>query len=101
MAEHRITLDEVRKVARLARLSLEDEEARGLQSDLDAILEYVALLNELDTEQVEPTANALIDRSQLRADEVVPSLDREEVLRAAPASRDGGFAVPKVLEVES
>lgn len=100
MADARISLEEVEKVARLARLSLQPEQAEQMRSDLNAILQYVALLDEVDTSEVEPTAHALSERSSLRPDAVVPSLDREEVLKQAPSSRDGGFAVPKVLEVD-
>lgn len=72
-----------------------------MQKDLDAILGYVALLDAVDTAGVEPTAHAITLVSPLREDQVVPSLDRDEALAAAPASNDGGFSVPKVMEVES
>ncbi len=101
MASTKITLEEVQKVARLARLSLSQTEAQGLQHDLDAILGYVALLEEVDTSGVEPTAHAIAGASTLRADVIIPSLAQNEALAAAPAARDGGFSVPKVLEVES
>lgn len=101
MPASKISLEEVQKVARLARLSLSEDETRGLQHDLDGILGYVALLDEVDTSGVEPTAHAIAVASALREDVIIPSLPQEEALAAAPASRDGGFAVPKVLEVES
>jgi aspartyl-tRNA(Asn)/glutamyl-tRNA(Gln) amidotransferase subunit C len=100
MSAPKISVDEVLRVARLARLSPGPDEASALARDLDAILGYVALLDEVDTSQVEPTSyvNA---RSALRADVVTPGVDREAALAAAPAAHDGGFSVPKVLEVES
>jgi aspartyl-tRNA(Asn)/glutamyl-tRNA(Gln) amidotransferase subunit C len=101
MAGSKISIDEVLRVARLARLAPSAEEAGALAHDLDAILRYVALLEEVDTHAVEPTAHAVTIESSLRPDEVVPSLDRELALSQAPAAREGGFAVPKVLEVES
>ncbi len=101
MSASKITLEEVQKVAGLARLALSNAEAQGLKHDLDAILGYVALLDEVDTSGVEPTANAITLASSLREDVIVPSLSQQQALAAAAASRDGGFSVPKVLEVES
>lgn len=101
MPASKITLEEVHKVARLARLALTDDEAQGLQHDLDAILGYVALLDAVDTSGVEPTAHAIAVASPLREDVIGPSLSQAEALAAAPAAREGGFSVPKVLEVES
>jgi aspartyl-tRNA(Asn)/glutamyl-tRNA(Gln) amidotransferase subunit C len=101
MAGSKISIDEVLRVARLAQLAPSPEEAGALAHDLDAILTYVALLDEVDTSQVEPTSHAVAVESSLRDDAVVPSLDRELALSAAPAAREGGFSVPKVLEVES
>lgn len=101
MSGSKIHLDEVLRVARLARLSPSPAEAEALVHDLDKILGYVALLDEVDITNVEPTAHAVALASGLRDDVVKPGLDRDEVLAAAPASREGGFSVPKVLEVES
>ena len=101
MSAIKISLDEVLRVARLARLSPSPDEAAALAHDLGAILGYVASLNEVDTQGVEPTSHAVSLSSGLRPDQVVPSLPTEEALAAAPASHDGGFSVPKVLEVES
>ena len=100
MSGDKITLDEVRRVARLARLALPDAEVERMRSQLDSILEYVAQLDALDVSAVEPTLHAVPMVSPLRADEVRPSLSRTEVLAAAPASEAGGFAVPKVMDGE-
>ncbi|MET0344441.1 MAG: Asp-tRNA(Asn)/Glu-tRNA(Gln) amidotransferase subunit GatC, partial [Polyangiales bacterium] len=67
----------------------------ALAADLSRILDYVAQLAEVDTGQVEATGST-VHAAQLRADALVPSLAREDALQAAPASRDGGFAVPRV-----
>lgn len=101
MSAPKISLEEVLKVARLARLSPSEAEATSLQHELDAILGYVALLDAVDTTGIEPTAHAITLASPLRADVVVESLSQAEALAAAPASRDGGISVPKVMEVES
>lgn len=84
-------------VARLARLSLTDDERAMFTEQLRNILEYFARLADLDLTAVEPTSH-VVAASVLREDEVRPSLDREEVLAAAPAQEDGFFKVPPVLE---
>lgn len=101
MASAKITLEETLRVARLARLSLTPEQVSALAHDLSAIVSYVALLDEVDTRNVHATAHAVVRASPLRPDLVESSLDREEVLSQAPAAREGGFSVPKVMEVES
>lgn len=68
-----------------------------MQRELDAILGFMAELDGVDVSDVPPAFQTL-GHVPLRADVVVPGLDREELLAAAPASEQGGFAVPKVLE---
>ncbi len=101
MRAPKISLEEVQKVARLARLASSDDEVERFQRDLDAILGYVTVLDALDTSGVEPTAHPLTLASPLRPDIVSEGLAPADALAAAPASREGGFAVPKVIEVES
>ena len=101
MSPPKITLEEVYRVARLARLSPSAEEAQALAHDLSAILGYVDMLNEVDTSEVEPTAHSVSQVASLRDDAIVPSLDRDTALSQAPRATDLGFSVPKVLEVES
>jgi aspartyl-tRNA(Asn)/glutamyl-tRNA(Gln) amidotransferase subunit C len=93
-----ISLEEVRHVARLARLHVGEGELKAMQSQLDSILHFMAAMNEVSVDGVEPTTHAVPVRLRLQDDRLQPSLHRSEVLQAAPASRDGGFAVPKVLE---
>jgi aspartyl-tRNA(Asn)/glutamyl-tRNA(Gln) amidotransferase subunit C len=100
MSSPNITQDEVYRIARLARLAPSPTQAQELAQDLTRILAHVAQLAEVDTSSVEATPS-MVSAAVLRPDALVPSLDREEVLRAAPASREGGFSVPKVLEVET
>ena len=100
MSPANITQDEVLRIARLARLSPSPAQAVALATDLNRILEYVAQLAEVDTSAVEATPS-IVQAAVLREDELVPSLSRDEALAAAPASHDGGFAVPRVLEVDS
>lgn len=103
-----VTRDEVRHVAALASLELTAAEEEGMERDLNAILGYIAELNELDTAHVQPLAQvsellpaglASDDRQQgLRADEPLPSLPRSKVMAAAPATDGVFFKVPKVIE---
>lgn len=98
MSDPKITSEEVRRVAALARLALSEEEVQPMRTNLDAILGYVAELDGLDLEGVEPTFHAVPMTCPLRPDTVRPSLEREDALAAAPAVEAGGFAVPRVLE---
>lgn len=94
----KIARSEVEQVARLARLALAPEELDRLTGQLDAILDYVAKLDELDTAAILPTAHAVPLENAFRADAVVPSLGVEAALQSAPERRDGCFRVPKVIE---
>ena len=93
----KISPDEVKHVATLARLQLDEEEVGALTDQLDRILSYVAKLNELDTTGVEPTTHALSLDNAFREDTVVPSLPRQEALANAPSDNGESFVVPKVI----
>ena len=101
MSQVKITVAEVERIAQLARLSPSQEQAAKLASELTAILDYVAQLSEVDTSDVPPSAHAVAQSSPLRDDRVLPGLTQAQALAAAPSAHEGGFAVPKVLEVES
>jgi aspartyl-tRNA(Asn)/glutamyl-tRNA(Gln) amidotransferase subunit C len=93
-----LTVEQVRHVAALARLQLTPEEERRYATQLSAILEAMAELQQLDTSGVEPTSHVALEEPRLRADEVKPSLDPERGLQNAPARSGTSFAVPKVIE---
>ena len=97
------TIDEaqVRRVAKLARLELTDEEVGRFSRDLGAILEYIQKLNELNTEGVEPLAHCLPITNVLRADEVRPSLGAEATLANAPERYEDYFKVPSIFDENS
>lgn len=96
----RITREEVERVAGLARLALGPEEAERMTGQIDAILDYVAQLSELDTQGVVPTAHAVPMKTPLRDDVAGTPLDPEDALRNAPARDDNAFLVPRVIEGE-
>ncbi|PZD95694.1 Asp-tRNA(Asn)/Glu-tRNA(Gln) amidotransferase GatCAB subunit C [Paenibacillus sambharensis] len=93
-----ITIKDVDHVANLARLTLSDEEKTTFADQLNAILKYAEKLNELDTDNVEPTSHVLPITNVLREDETRPSWPIEDVMRNAPDEEDGQFRVPAVLE---
>jgi aspartyl-tRNA(Asn)/glutamyl-tRNA(Gln) amidotransferase subunit C len=94
-----LSVEEVRRIALLARLKLSPEEERLFQEQLSAILEYVEQLNELDVEAVEPMTHALADEAPpLREDVVRPGLPIGEALAAAPAREGSCFKVPRIIE---
>ncbi|KPC72561.1 Asp-tRNA(Asn)/Glu-tRNA(Gln) amidotransferase subunit GatC [Laceyella sacchari] len=93
-----ISKEQVQKVAMLGRLKLSEEEAEQYTTQLNDILQFVEKLNELDTENVEPTSHVLPMQNVLREDEVRPSLERDKALANAPEQQDGMFRVPAVFE---
>ena len=97
----RISRHDVAHVARLARLSLTDDELAQFTEQLGAILDHAADVAALDTTDVAPTAHPLPMQNVLRDDVVVPSLDRDEVLAQAPAVEDGRIRVPRIISEAS
>lgn len=93
-----LTAEEVRHIAALARVAVSPEEVERLRVQLSGILEHFQVLNEIDTADVPPTAQALDLHSVQRPDEVRPSLPRAEVLRNAPRTEDGYIRVRAVLD---
>ena len=93
----KITEDQVQKVAKLARLRLSDAEARDMSAKLSAVLDYVAKINELDIENVEPMAHAMELSNVLREDVPQPGMAIENVLANAPDKSPPFFKVPKVI----
>jgi aspartyl-tRNA(Asn)/glutamyl-tRNA(Gln) amidotransferase subunit C len=93
-----ISRADVEHVARLARLGLEDDEVDRLAAELDHILDAMEALRRLDTSAIPPTAQVIPLRNVMRDDWSRPSWPVEEILQNAPATRDGQFLVPPVLE---
>ena len=93
-----LTTDEVAKVAILARLRLSPDELALFTGQLNSIVDFVAQLQEPDTEGVEPLAHGVEVRNVFRDDVVGPSLPRDKALANAPKRNAEGFLVPAVLE---
>ena len=93
----KITRKEVEHVAHLARLHLDSEELDLMTEQLDMILSYVAKLEELDTEGIDPTTHAFSITNAFREDIVEPSLEQDKALANGPDHNDDSFIVPRVI----
>ena len=88
----------VRKIARLARIKVTDEEAKALERELSGILDWVEQLDEVDTEGIEPMTRVVAMLLKKRADVVSDGGIADDILANAPAREDHFFVVPKVVE---
>ena len=86
------------KVAKLARIRVEEDELAALAQDFNAILGFIEQLGELDVENVEPMTSVTPMRLKRREDVVTEGSQQDKVLSNAPDAREGFFAVPKVVE---
>ncbi len=90
--------DDVRNIAQLARLHLDDAEIERYAADLSSILDLVAQMQQVDTSAVEPLANPLDAEQRLRDDAVTEADQRDKFQAIAPDVADGFYRVPKVIE---
>lgn len=90
--------EEVEKVSLLARLKLTEDEIETFRTQLSRVLEYVDILNEVDTEDVEPMVHAVEIANVFRGDEVQESLPRQRALANAPKTDGQCFLVPQILD---
>jgi aspartyl-tRNA(Asn)/glutamyl-tRNA(Gln) amidotransferase subunit C len=88
----------VRRIAHLARIAVAEGEIEHLKGEINAILDFVELLKEVDVEGIEPMTSVTPMKLRLRKDEVTDGGDPDKVLMNAPQSEDGFFLVPKVVE---
>ena len=93
-----LSLQEVEHIARLARLELTDEQKARYREQLEAILDHIAKLQELDTQDIPTTASVSVAQMPLRTDEPLPGLARDDLLKNAPKQDDGQFKIPPVFE---
>lgn len=92
-----ITPDLIKYLESLARITLTEEEEKKVGAELQDILTYIDMLNELDTFGVEAMSHSFPITNVFRKDEVQPSMPPEEIVANAPESRDGAFVVPKTV----
>ncbi|HQY87923.1 MAG TPA: Asp-tRNA(Asn)/Glu-tRNA(Gln) amidotransferase subunit GatC [Tepidisphaeraceae bacterium] len=97
MPESHITLEQVRHVAKLARLAIPEDRLADFTAKIESILTYVEQLKEVDVEGIEPTSHAIPMTNVLREDVVRPAMSVEDVLKNAPESDGAFFKVPKVI----
>ncbi|MEO0383981.1 MAG: Asp-tRNA(Asn)/Glu-tRNA(Gln) amidotransferase subunit GatC [Pseudomonadota bacterium] len=90
--------DTVRRIAHLARIRLEDERIEPMREELNTILAFVEQLDEVDTNGVEPMTSVVATKMRLRTDAVTDGNIADDVVANAPASEDGFFMVPRVVE---
>ena len=94
----KIDTDMVDYIAHLSRLELQPGEKQAMTEELERIVAYMDVLNELDTTGIEPMSHVFPLKNVLREDEELPSQDRAELLACAPASDGEAFLVPKAVE---
>lgn len=93
-----VTADDVKKIARLSRLHVEDDRLQPIAEDLNGILAWIEQLTEVDVEGVEPMTSAVAIKAPLRGDEVTDGGMRDNILKNAPKADDGFFVVPRSVE---
>ena len=93
-----VTSEQVRHIAKLARIAMSDAEVEAMVPELNNILGWVEQLGEVDTDGVEPLTAVIANTLRLRDDAVTDGGKRDDVLANAPEAQHGFFAVPKVIE---
>ncbi len=96
-----ITDDDIRRMARLARLELTDEEVGHQRAHIAELLSRFEAIRSLDLDGIEPTSHCIPLAGVVRSDEVEVSLPREAVLANAPETRDGCFIVPRIIDADA
>lgn len=94
----RTAKDIVEYVAELSRIKLDEDETEKMIKELGEVIEYMDILQGLDTEGVEPMSHVFPITNVMREDEVTPSFEREDILRNAPERTDETLVVPKTIE---
>jgi aspartyl-tRNA(Asn)/glutamyl-tRNA(Gln) amidotransferase subunit C len=93
-----LTDDDIDKIVRLARLKPTAEEKRRLLSDLNKILEYMEIINEIDIESIEEMSHTVLRETPFREDIARPGLSQKDAILNAPQSQNGLFVVPKIID---
>ena len=93
-----ITPDLIKYLEKLARITLSEDEEKKVGNELQDILTYIDMINELDTDGVEAMSHCFPVTNVMREDEVAPSMSPDEIVANAPESQDGYFVVPKTVD---
>ena len=93
-----ITPDLIKYLEKLARITLSEDEEKKVGNELQDILTYIDMRNELDTDGVEAMSHCFPVTNVMREDEVAPSMSPDEIVANAPESQDGYFVVPKTVD---
>jgi aspartyl-tRNA(Asn)/glutamyl-tRNA(Gln) amidotransferase subunit C len=93
----KITKDEIRHVANLARLNMDEGNLDRFADQIGKILDYVDTLDQVDTQGIEPTSHAISLTNAFREDVLTGHIDRDAALTNAPEKEDGYFIVPKIV----
>ena len=93
-----ISRDEIIHIAKLAMLNLNEQEIDNYTKDMQEILGYAEMINNLDTSNIDETIGATEQKNVFRKDEVIQPQSREELLQNAPSQDEGMFRIPKVLK---
>ncbi len=93
-----ITPDLIKYLEKLARITLTEDEEKKVGNELQDILTYIDMLNELDTDGVEAMSHCFPVTNVMREDKVQPSMSADEIVANAPESQDGCFVVPKTVD---
>ena len=93
-----IDLKTIKHIAKLSRISVDDEKAKKLAGDLNSIFDFIEKLNELKTDQITPLTSIAETSLKLRNDEIKSQNMREEIIKNSPEKNEDYFVVPKVIE---
>ncbi|HLS20732.1 MAG TPA: Asp-tRNA(Asn)/Glu-tRNA(Gln) amidotransferase subunit GatC [Bacillota bacterium] len=94
----KITKEDVKQLANVSQIAMTDEEAENYVTEMQSIVDFATMLQELNTDDVEPTIHILQETNVLRPDEPKRLLTQEEALKNAPEAKDGYFKVPAILD---
>lgn len=89
---------DIEYLMKLSRMELDSDEKASLEKDLDAIIGYMNILSQIDTDGIEPMEHVLGLSNVMREDEVIPSFERDKLLSCAPDTEDGFYSVPLAVE---
>ena len=93
-----INKDTIKKISKLARISVTSDETDRLEKDLNSILKFVEQLKELNTDKVEPISSVSEQELTMNKDEVKKTNEKEDILKNAPEKNSNYYVVPKVIE---